>query len=234
MEEKQIKKRTFVCGDVHGEYEKLKKALELVNFDFENDNLISLGDIVDRGPDSYACIELLLKIKNLIAIRGNHDYEWLNYINTRKHGFMWNQGQIEANLSYIKRNIDPSIHKEFFESQVDYYVDTNNNLFVHAGFNANYSITNKTFNYQELFLWDRDLISDVRTYQLFYGKDKEVIFETEDNFKEIFIGHTPVQYFKETTLQKYANIWCLDTGAGKFKEGTVTIMNLETKEYKQA
>ena len=223
---------TYVCGDIHGEYEKLKKALELVNFDFENDNLISLGDIVDRGPDSYACIELLLKVKNLISIRGNHDYEWYNYINTKKHGFMWNQGQIETNLSYIERNIDPSVHKEFFESQVDYHVDENNNLFVHGGFNRRKHITDKIYNSRDVLIWDRDLLSSAIGYES--TKNKEYPFKIKDNFKEVFLGHTPVQYFNKTTPQQYANIWLLDTGAGKFKDGTVTIMDLETKEYKQA
>ena len=72
-------------------------------------------------------------------------------------------------------------------------------------------------------------------------------------FKEIFVGHTPVQHLtispkltngKEgllllnqqllTTPQNYANIWVVDTGAGKYQDGLVTIMNIETKEYWQA
>jgi serine/threonine protein phosphatase 1 len=222
---------TYVIGDVHGEYEKLKKALKLVNFDFENDTLISLGDIVDRGPDSYACIELLMTIKNLIAIRGNHDYEWYNYINTRNPGFMWNQGQIETNQSYIVKNIDPVVHINFFEKQINYYIDDNNNLFVHGGFNRHYDITDKIFNSQDVFLWDRDLLASARSYSSM--KNNEYPFKMKNNFNEVFVGHTPVQYFGHSVPQKYANVWCLDTGAGKFKDGTITIMNLKTKKYKQ-
>jgi hypothetical protein len=53
------------------------------------------------------------------------------------------------------------------------------------------------------------------------------------DFKEVFIGHTPVQYFEETDQPlKYANVNLLDTGCGK--GGPLTIMNLETKEIHQA
>lgn len=68
--------REFVIGDIHGEYQKLIKCLKAVNFDYQNDKLIQLGDIVDRGPHSYHCIEELKLIKNLILIKGNHDECW--------------------------------------------------------------------------------------------------------------------------------------------------------------
>ncbi|MDC5675742.1 metallophosphoesterase, partial [Acinetobacter baumannii] len=43
-----------------------------VSFNFEEDMVISVGDLVDRGKDSLKCIEL---IKNswFKAIRGNHE-----------------------------------------------------------------------------------------------------------------------------------------------------------------
>ena len=39
--------RTFVCGDLHGAYYELTKALELAEFDEAQDLLIILGDIMD-------------------------------------------------------------------------------------------------------------------------------------------------------------------------------------------
>ncbi|EOQ61111.1 hypothetical protein F935_03457 [Acinetobacter calcoaceticus ANC 3811] len=49
----------------------MNKLLE-VNFDFEADMLISVGDLVDRGKDSLKCIELVKK-PWFKAIRGNHE-----------------------------------------------------------------------------------------------------------------------------------------------------------------
>jgi len=54
----------------------------------------------------------------------------------------------------------------------------------------------------------------------------------EYGFDEIFIGHTPTTYFKSDIPLKAANITNLDTGSGK--GGSLTIMNLETREIQQA
>jgi len=73
VEIKNIKQRRFVCGDIHGAHKALVQVLERSGFDYENDMLITLGDIVDGWGDSFMCVEELLKIKNRIDIVGNHD-----------------------------------------------------------------------------------------------------------------------------------------------------------------
>ncbi len=63
---------TYVMSDIHGQYEKYIKMLELINFK-DTDELYILGDIVDRGPKS---IELLIDMSmrtNVFPIIGNHD-----------------------------------------------------------------------------------------------------------------------------------------------------------------
>ncbi|MFX5626988.1 metallophosphoesterase [Acinetobacter baumannii] len=64
--------RLFVIGDIHGCYEELMNKLLEVNFNFEEDMVISVGDLVDRGKDSLKCIELVKKTW-FKAIRGNHE-----------------------------------------------------------------------------------------------------------------------------------------------------------------
>ena len=224
----------YCFGDVHGEYDKLKSCIEQSPIK-QGDTLISLGDLVDRGSKSYEVIEYcieLSKIYNCIFIQGNHDSEWANYINTRERGFMWEQGQIETNQSHVNNNVDPSIHLEFFKIQLDYYIDEDNNLFVHGGFNRYYHITDNVHNSKDVLFWDRDLIASARSYESM--KDKSYPFKMKDNFKEVFIGHTPTYYLlgKHKPVQ-YANIHLLDTGAGKYAEGKVTLMNIQTKQYWQ-
>ena len=51
--------RDFVIGDLHGCYELFLKLLEHLQFDAEKDRMFSVGDLVDRGPDSYSCLKLL-------------------------------------------------------------------------------------------------------------------------------------------------------------------------------
>ncbi len=66
------KGRDFFVGDIHGEYNLLLATLAQCQFNFECDRLFSVGDIVDRGPDSIACLELLHK-PWFYAVRGNHE-----------------------------------------------------------------------------------------------------------------------------------------------------------------
>ena len=235
--------KTYIIGDIHGMYDKLIACLQAVNFDYNNDTLIQLGDVVDRGPKSFECIEELLKIKNLIAIKGNHDHEFHEGLKTGSYN-LFTQGAKETCMSYI-RNLDigdstipedlsfyhiPTNHYNFFISLLPYYIDKDNNLFIHGGYNRHYLIEEEKDI--EVFWWDRDLLHSARSYATM-KHNEEHPFKMKNNFKNVFIGHTPVQYFNETTPQKYANIWLLDTGAGKSSSGTVTIMDLETKEFKQ-
>ena len=66
------KGQDFFVGDIHGEYDLLLTTLAQCQFNFECDRLFSVGDIVDRGVDSIACLELLHK-PWFYAVRGNHE-----------------------------------------------------------------------------------------------------------------------------------------------------------------
>ena len=63
--------RRFVLGDIHGELDNLKEVLQKSGFDYENDLLIQVGDIVDRGQEPFKCMDELLKVKNLVLLLGN-------------------------------------------------------------------------------------------------------------------------------------------------------------------
>jgi len=239
--------RRFVMGDIHGEADKLKAALKAVNFDYENDELIQLGDIVDRGLQSYECVEELLKIKKLISIKGNHDVCFYDSIRTGRANILFNQGGKQTLQSYI-RNCDPDkeisiklseystdfdydnypiTHINFFANQKNYYLDQENNFFVHGGFDRHKLVEEESD--PEVFYWDRDLFLAAKSYASM--KNNNYPFKMKNNFKEVFIGHTPTTYFEETKPINAANIWNLDTGCGK--GGLLTIMNVKTKEYVQ-
>ena len=62
----------YFVGDLHGCYEELMHTLDHLGFDPARDRLISVGDLVDRGPDSGKCLELV-KAPWFHAVRGNHE-----------------------------------------------------------------------------------------------------------------------------------------------------------------
>lgn len=74
-----IRGRDFVVGDVHGCASLLEHALNEVNFDDTRDRLLSVGDLIDRGPDSYGLLSWLDK-PWFFACLGNHEEVLLKFV----------------------------------------------------------------------------------------------------------------------------------------------------------
>lgn len=64
--------RDFVVGDIHGAFDLVIDAMRAVCFDPEADRLLSVGDLIDRGPGSHRCAACLAK-PYVYAVRGNHE-----------------------------------------------------------------------------------------------------------------------------------------------------------------
>lgn len=236
--------KTFVIGDIHGAYKSLKQCLERSEFDYENDILISLGDICDGWNEVYECIEELLKIKNLIIIKGNHDDSFIHWMNTGKHIYSWLQGAYSTAESYIRhadRKINiyphnggfitdltyidlPVSHREFFNKMKYYYIDSKNRGFVHGGFDRHFTIPDNVIS---TLMWDRELFNQALSHS-----EKDKPFKIKGDYTEVYIGHTTTEHWGKIIPMKAANIWNLDTGAGW--TGKLTIMNIDTKEYYQS
>ena len=218
----------YVMGDIHGCLDKLKECLNKVNFDYENDTLIQLGDVVDRGPNSYGVVEELMKIKHLIAIRGNHDDGWMNTLCFGNMNALWSEGGKETFFSYRDNNaLKNESHHQFFLNQVNYYID-GEDLFVHGGFDRHRKIEEQD---KTILCWDRDLWLAALGHEAMRGYTSYK-FKIKDKFKRIFIGHSPTQMWGYYEPMKAANIINIDTGSGK--GGNLTIMNVETEEYWQS
>ncbi len=64
--------RTIVVGDIHGCYKELIKLLDEIGFT-KNDLLIAVGDLVDRGPDSWKVVDFFKDTPNAFSVLGNHE-----------------------------------------------------------------------------------------------------------------------------------------------------------------
>ena len=73
--------RTIAIGDIHGCLNEFKDLLDLIGIN-DDDTLVLLGDLVDRGPDSNGVCEYYdnLQLKNKICLVGNHDYRYIRYL----------------------------------------------------------------------------------------------------------------------------------------------------------
>jgi serine/threonine protein phosphatase 1 len=242
--------RKFVMGDIHGAHRALMQCIERSSFDYSNDLLIQLGDVADGFDEVYECVEELLKIKHLVAIRGNHD-EWLNqFCESGYHPQHWSQGGRGTVNSYSKfngkkpnfiaskffgfsANIEPSDvplqHKAFFRDQVLYHVDEENNCFVHAGFNRYQSFYEQR---DETYYWDRSLFMDALEFEQLKSKLPDIQFEMVTHFNRIFIGHTSTIMWKIDHPIAAANVINMDTGAGW--GGRLSMMDLSSDEVFQS
>lgn len=245
-------------GDLHGAYAALMQCLQRSGFNYREDKLIQLGDIVDGFNEVYECVEELLKIRNLVAIRGNHDDWFSSFIETDYHPQQWSWGGGATAFSYLKQigkehlliskgngcyktglNFKdiPETHQQFFRNQILYYIDDNNNCFVHGGFNPHLEFTKQPNN---IYNTDRELWSAALAFQVHdkYGVSIDPQFQNSEPFKiktsfrEIFIGHTCTLKWNIDKPMKAANIINLDTGAGH--NGRLTILDIETKQYWQS
>lgn len=71
--------RDFVVGDLHGCFSDLMELLRKVSFDGRVDRLLSVGDLADRGPDSWGCLSLLLE-PWFFAVIGNHEDMLIDHV----------------------------------------------------------------------------------------------------------------------------------------------------------
>jgi serine/threonine protein phosphatase 1 len=206
--------RTFVIGDIHGAYRALRQCLERSSFDFENDRLICLGDVADGWPETRACIDKLLKIKNLVYTLGNHDFWTLEWMETGIIEDIWfEQGGKATIKSYDKQA--PASHIKFLKRALPYYL-LDQKLFVHAGIDPKLPLENQ--NHHTL-LWDRNFAKNALDL---YTKE---ISGKLTSFEEVYIGHTPIPF--SNPIQS-CEVWLMDTGAGW--SGVLSMMNIDTKE----
>lgn len=93
--------RDFAVGDIHGQYKLLNKALTYEGFDHSTDRLFSVGDIIDRGPNSKKCLKLLNE-PWFHMVRGNHEEMLINASNGFGESYNW-----RASYGRWARRIDP-------------------------------------------------------------------------------------------------------------------------------
>ncbi|MFC4100793.1 metallophosphoesterase family protein [Paenibacillus xanthanilyticus] len=155
------KERTLVVSDVHGCDEELRLLLEAMSFRPERDQLILLGDYVDRGPRSkeavaYVC--QLVRQEGALALQGNHDNRFVNVVaglaSAEEKMKFWEKGGAETLSSYYGRIVAASEDEEEtccryirehyaedlrFLKDLPMYYEDEAFIYVHAGLNPAYA-----------------------------------------------------------------------------------------------
>lgn len=131
--------RLIAIGDIHGCINALDALLDAIQPSAE-DTIVTLGDYIDRGPDSKGVIDRLCRLRketNLIPLIGNHEQMMLDVLAGHAPYQSWfPHGGVETLNSYGyvgDKNFLPDEHVDFLESLVDYF-ETDSHFFVHANY----------------------------------------------------------------------------------------------------
>ncbi len=226
--------KKVVIGDIHGGLRGLTQVLERANLPSDT-QYIFIGDYVDGWSDSAEVIRFLIDFKeknNCIFIRGNHDELLYNYLKHNDQNEVWLAHGGASSLESYKdiATSEKERHIRFLEDLINYHIDDENRLYVHAGF---FSIHGPQYEYfPNIVYWDRTLWETACALDTSLPTDHIRYPKRLKLFKEIFIGHTPVTRIDSMIPVNFANVWNVDTGAA-FK-GKITIMDVESKEFWQS
>jgi serine/threonine protein phosphatase 1 len=178
----------YVIGDVHGCADELRRLVEALPLAC-GDQLVFLGDYVDRGPDSNAVVSYLVSLQgraseiDLVFLRGNHEDMLLSYLGIGgRYGDMFLINGGKATLASYGLEPDnltaesalpaiPAEHLAFFRQLKNYYL-MDSFLCVHAGIHPQKPLADQT---DEELLWIRNAFI-YRSHSLPYT---------------VLFGHTP-------------------------------------------
>lgn len=212
--------RDFIVGDIHGCYEDLMRSLENQNFDPVDDRVISVGDLIDRGPASHSCLSLT-KEQWFYTVWGNHEAMMLDALSSHPGSdafrlWMQNGGEwaLEFDLDDLKLQITDMARTTPLAIQMPL-----RNLsigVVHAAVPRNkWSSWKSRLSDEEIQLsvWSRSTILNAR-----YGIETPPV----EGIDYVIFGHTPLRF-----PTRIANRFFIDTGSG-YSRDKVTVATIDS------
>jgi serine/threonine protein phosphatase 1 len=154
--------RTLAIGDIHGCARSFDAVLAAAKPGPE-DLIVTLGDYVDRGPDSRGVLERVVALHasgRLVALRGNHDLMMLHARDWEETGALWLACGGQSTLaSYGVASLRPAdlrripdAHWEFLEKTCVNWYETATHLFVHASLHPELPLSDQP---EYVLLWEK-------------------------------------------------------------------------------
>lgn len=196
------RRRIFFVGDLHGDWKALKFFLEEVGFGYR-DAIISVGDLIDRGPDNLEIINFFMWTENAWAVKGNHEdmliHGTIGGQANQLHSWIANGGEWALDMPQM---MIEGMARELDKLPIAIKVRHENTTFgvCHAEVPTNswdifYSQVEKHHGWQQKALWGRDAIK---------GKG----FPNISNITYTIHGHSV-----RTDVTRVGNQFWIDTGS---------------------
>ncbi|ELQ6104988.1 metallophosphoesterase [Cronobacter turicensis] len=189
----------YIVGDLHGCLQALVSALRRERFDPRVDALISVGDVIDRGPDSQGCLRLIGK-RWFFAVRGNHEAMALEALGTGDNA-LWaiNGGNWYFGLSDVAKQEAQAQLAKARELPLVIELQSHDRLIVvaHADYPASRYVWEQALD-EHAVVWSRTRINRVSA-----GEEEDI--QGADAF---YFGHTPLR-----EPLNGGNLHYIDTGA---------------------
>jgi len=200
--------RTIVVGDIHGCYDELMELLDEVNLE-RKDRLVSVGDLISKGPKSREVLELFMTDARFSTVIGNHD------LTLRRR---WNGEDVELKPAQKETHKELKGEKDkyaTFLNGLPFVIDLETHLVVHAGLRPNVDLHSQTtgdLTHLRTLGPDRESEEGTPWYHVYNG-EKIVIF-----------GHWPAE-----EPRRGPKAIGLDTGC--VYSHTLTAYIIETDEF---
>lgn len=213
--------RTLAIGDIHGCSQAFDALLEAVRPE-RDDVLITLGDYVDRGPDSKGVLQRLIELQKrcrLVALKGNHDLMMLAACEDLEHFNDWlSCGGKPALESYnAKPDFEtfaasiPARHWQFLIDDCVSFHETERHFFVHANV------------YPDLPLAEQP------DFMLYWEQLDAAVSRPHESGKVMICGHSVQRSGRPLVLDHAV---CIDTWV--YGDGWLTCLELDKDAYWQA
>lgn len=207
--------RDFVVGDLHGAFDLLDAAMRRVSFDTECDRLFCVGDLVDRGPDSFRALELLRQ-PYVHSVLGNHDYDFVcmspqkvrvNAI-VNYNGMRWARDLTDARILALQEALKscPLV--------IEIETETGTVGIVHA--DVLEGVSWQSF-ISGISAGDRRTVAGALESRWRSRVPAVDAGKGIDGIDRVFVGHDP----KFLGAERRGNVWAIDTGAIYRQEGVI-------------
>ena len=127
--------RRFAIGDIHGCSKALRTLIDAIDPE-PDDELVFLGDYIDRGPDSRDVVDQIISLSErcrVVTLRGNHEIMLLGVALGGLDDSVWLANGGSATVASYGGCLSkiPEDHLHFFQELAPYY-ETSDAIFVHA------------------------------------------------------------------------------------------------------